>query len=145
MQTSLCPPCEHHEVVRLRRAEPFKHSEAVADMLMPPPLFFVPYTQQNQAAPNQRPAEGPKNQLRNQMWNGVLGIALVEGQDLPQYGQGDIYVRFRLGDQKYKSKVGHCCSFYLFYFLFFLVKFSFLSSHLLSLPHLTPFRNGSSL
>lgn len=40
------------------------------------------------------------------MWTGVLGITLVEGQDLPQYGQGDIYVRFRLGDQKYKSKVG---------------------------------------
>uniref|UniRef100_A0A3P8TCE8 Multiple C2 domains, transmembrane 2a n=1 Tax=Amphiprion percula TaxID=161767 RepID=A0A3P8TCE8_AMPPE len=45
-----------------------------------------------------------KNQLKNQMWTGVLGITLVEGQDLPQYGQGDIYVRFRLGDQKYKSK-----------------------------------------
>lgn len=75
---------------------------------------FLSFTQQNQAAPNQRPAEGPKNQLRSQMWNGVLGIALVEGQDLPQYGHGDIYVRFRLGDQKYKSKVGHFSSFYLF-------------------------------
>lgn len=51
------------------------------------------------------------------MWNGVLGVALVEGQDLPQYGQGDIYVRFRLGDQKYKSKVTHFCSFYLFFFI----------------------------
>ncbi|TKS73404.1 Multiple C2 and transmembrane domain-containing protein 2 [Collichthys lucidus] len=59
---------------------------------------------QNQAAPSQRPAEMQKNQLKNQMWTGVLGITLVEGQDLPQYGQGDIYVRFRLGDQKYKSK-----------------------------------------
>ncbi|KAG8012627.1 Multiple C2 and transmembrane domain-containing protein 2 [Nibea albiflora] len=58
----------------------------------------------NQAAPSQRPAEMHKNQLKNQMWTGVLGITLVEGQDLPQYGQGDIYVRFRLGDQKYKSK-----------------------------------------
>uniref|UniRef100_A0A3Q3LHZ6 Multiple C2 domains, transmembrane 2a n=1 Tax=Mastacembelus armatus TaxID=205130 RepID=A0A3Q3LHZ6_9TELE len=45
------------------------------------------------------------NQLKNQMWTGVLGITLVEGQDLPQYGHGDIYVRFRLGDQKYKSKL----------------------------------------
>lgn len=66
--------------------------------------IFAP--QQNQAAPSQRPAEMQKNQLKNQMWTGVLGITLVEGQDLPQYGQGDIYVRFRLGDQKYKSKVG---------------------------------------
>lgn len=62
---------------------------------------------QNQATPYQRPAEMQKNPVKNQMWTGVLGITLVEGQDLPQYGQGDIYVRFRLGDQKYKSKVGH--------------------------------------
>ncbi|KAM7002987.1 multiple C2 and transmembrane domain-containing protein 2 [Tautogolabrus adspersus] len=59
---------------------------------------------QNQAPPAQRPAETQKNQLKNQMWTGVLGITLVEGQDLPQYGNGDIYVRFRMGDQKYKSK-----------------------------------------
>ncbi|XP_029991821.1 multiple C2 and transmembrane domain-containing protein 2 isoform X3 [Sphaeramia orbicularis] len=58
----------------------------------------------NQATPLQRTAEMPKNQIKNQMWTGVLGITLVEGQDLPQYGHGDIYVRFRLGDQKYKSK-----------------------------------------
>lgn len=51
-------------------------------------------------------AEIQKSQLKNQMWTGVLSVTLVEGQDLPQYGHGDIYVRFRLGDQKYKSKVG---------------------------------------
>uniref|UniRef100_A0AAQ6IJJ0 C2 domain-containing protein n=1 Tax=Anabas testudineus TaxID=64144 RepID=A0AAQ6IJJ0_ANATE len=43
-------------------------------------------------------------ELNNQMWSGVLGITLIEGQDLPQYGHGDVYVRFRLGEQKYKSK-----------------------------------------
>ncbi|XP_058501917.1 multiple C2 and transmembrane domain-containing protein 2 isoform X2 [Solea solea] len=60
---------------------------------------------QNQAAaPIQRAADVPKNQPKNQMWTGVFRITLVEGQDLPQYGDGDIYVRFRLGDQKYKSK-----------------------------------------
>uniref|UniRef100_A0A672JF99 Multiple C2 and transmembrane domain-containing protein 2-like n=1 Tax=Salarias fasciatus TaxID=181472 RepID=A0A672JF99_SALFA len=52
----------------------------------------------------QRTAETQKNQLKNQMWTGVFGITLVEGQELPPCGQGDIYVRFRLGDQKYKSK-----------------------------------------
>uniref|UniRef100_A0A672JI55 Multiple C2 and transmembrane domain-containing protein 2-like n=1 Tax=Salarias fasciatus TaxID=181472 RepID=A0A672JI55_SALFA len=53
---------------------------------------------------DQRTAETQKNQLKNQMWTGVFGITLVEGQELPPCGQGDIYVRFRLGDQKYKSK-----------------------------------------
>ncbi|XP_075998450.1 multiple C2 and transmembrane domain-containing protein 2 [Genypterus blacodes] len=55
-------------------------------------------------APSTRPGELQKNQLRNQMWTAVLSTTLVEGQDLPQQGYGDIYVRFRLGDQKYKSK-----------------------------------------
>lgn len=68
-----------------------------------PPRWAPKKNKQNQALP-QRSAETQKNQLKNQMWTGVLGITLVEGQDLPQYGQGDIYVRFRLGDQKYKSK-----------------------------------------
>ncbi|XP_055011731.1 multiple C2 and transmembrane domain-containing protein 2 isoform X2 [Boleophthalmus pectinirostris] len=51
----------------------------------------------------QRPVEGTKSQSRNRMWTGVLGVTLVEGQDLPQSGVGDVYVRFRLGEQKYKS------------------------------------------
>ncbi|XP_026220935.1 multiple C2 and transmembrane domain-containing protein 2 isoform X2 [Anabas testudineus] len=53
---------------------------------------------------SQQPADPQKDQLNNQMWSGVLGITLIEGQDLPQYGHGDVYVRFRLGEQKYKSK-----------------------------------------
>ncbi|XP_005933102.1 multiple C2 and transmembrane domain-containing protein 2 isoform X1 [Haplochromis burtoni] len=68
------------------------------------PRFGPKRNKQNQATPAQRSAETQKNQLRNQMWTGVLCITLVEGQDMPQCGQGDIYVRFRLGDQKYKSK-----------------------------------------
>lgn len=66
----------------------------------------APPTPQNQAVATQRPPDAPKNQSKNQMWTGVLVITLVEGQDLPQHGQGDIYVRFRLGEQKFKSKVG---------------------------------------
>ncbi|XP_072291133.1 multiple C2 and transmembrane domain-containing protein 2 [Eucyclogobius newberryi] len=61
----------------------------------------------NQAALVQRAVEGSKSQSRNPMWTGVLGVTLVEGQDLPQSGTsgaGDVYVRFRLGEQKYKSK-----------------------------------------
>ncbi|CAK6951097.1 multiple C2 and transmembrane domain-containing protein 2 [Scomber scombrus] len=68
------------------------------------PKWQAKKNKQNQATPTGRPAEVPKNQLKNQMWTGVLSITLVEGLDLPQYGHGDIYVRFRLGDQKYKSK-----------------------------------------
>ncbi|KAJ8003242.1 hypothetical protein DPEC_G00167370 [Dallia pectoralis] len=56
---------------------------------------------QNQdKAQTQRAAEVTNCQL----WSGVFGITLVEGQGMPEYGQGDIYVRYRLGEQKYKSK-----------------------------------------
>lgn len=41
---------------------------------------------------------------KTQMWSGMFTITLVEGQDLPVDGQGDVFVRFRLGDQKFKSK-----------------------------------------
>ncbi|KAM6936931.1 multiple C2 and transmembrane domain-containing protein 2 [Xenentodon cancila] len=67
------------------------------------PRFLPKKNKQYQATPS-RPADAQKNQLKNQMWSGVYRITLVEGQDLPQHGQADIYVRFRLGDQKYKSK-----------------------------------------
>ena len=43
---------------------------------------------------------------KNQVWTGVYSITLVEGLDLPPQGPADLYVRFRLADQKYKSKVG---------------------------------------
>ncbi|XP_049429042.1 multiple C2 and transmembrane domain-containing protein 2 isoform X3 [Epinephelus fuscoguttatus] len=69
-----------------------------------PPRWPQRKKQQNQATPSPRSAETQKNQLKNQMWTGVLGITLVQGQDLPQHGHGDVYVRFRLGDQKYRSK-----------------------------------------
>lgn len=79
---------------------------------------------QNQAVVNQRPPETPRSQSKNQMWTEVLGITLVEGQDLPQYGQGDIYVRFRLGDQKYKSKVWAVVELYFHPFSILLSPFS---------------------
>uniref|UniRef100_A0A3Q2YNP6 Multiple C2 domains, transmembrane 2a n=1 Tax=Hippocampus comes TaxID=109280 RepID=A0A3Q2YNP6_HIPCM len=57
------------------------------------------------AVPLRLPAEMQRSQSKSRLWTGALAITLVEGQDLPQCGQGDVYVRFRLGDQKYKSKV----------------------------------------
>ncbi|KAG7473249.1 hypothetical protein MATL_G00093700 [Megalops atlanticus] len=41
---------------------------------------------------------------KSQVWSAVVGVTLVEGRDLPEDGPGDVFVRFRLGDQKYKSK-----------------------------------------
>lgn len=42
---------------------------------------------------------------KSQLWTGVLSITLVEGRNLPDDGPGDVFVRFKLGEQKYKSKV----------------------------------------
>ncbi|XP_067245434.1 multiple C2 and transmembrane domain-containing protein 2 [Chanodichthys erythropterus] len=41
---------------------------------------------------------------KSQVWTGVYTVILVEGQEMPDCGQGDVYVRFRLGDQRVKSK-----------------------------------------
>nr|QEN96202.1 multiple C2 domain and transmembrane region protein 2a variant 3 [Danio rerio] len=41
---------------------------------------------------------------KSQVWSGVYTVILVEGQDMPDCGQGDVYVRFRLGDQRVRSK-----------------------------------------
>ncbi|XP_063053552.1 multiple C2 and transmembrane domain-containing protein 2 [Engraulis encrasicolus] len=41
---------------------------------------------------------------KNQVWSGVYSVVLVEGLEMPETSQGDVYVRFRLGEQKYKSK-----------------------------------------
>uniref|UniRef100_A0A672PE57 Multiple C2 and transmembrane domain-containing protein 2-like n=1 Tax=Sinocyclocheilus grahami TaxID=75366 RepID=A0A672PE57_SINGR len=50
---------------------------------------------------NKRLTESMK---KSQLWTGVYTITLVEGRDLPLDGQADVFVRFKLGDQKYKSK-----------------------------------------
>ncbi|XP_050969789.1 multiple C2 and transmembrane domain-containing protein 2 isoform X2 [Labeo rohita] len=50
---------------------------------------------------NKRLTESMK---KSQLWTGVFTITLVEGRDLPLDVQGDVFVRFKLGDQKYKSK-----------------------------------------
>ncbi|XP_064191676.1 multiple C2 and transmembrane domain-containing protein 2-like [Anguilla rostrata] len=41
---------------------------------------------------------------KSQLWSAVVGVTLVEGRDLPEDGPGEVFVRCRLGDQKYKSK-----------------------------------------
>ncbi len=51
---------------------------------------------------NKRLTESMK---KSQLWTGVYTITLVEGRGLLLDGQGDVFVRFKLGEQKYKSKV----------------------------------------
>ncbi|XP_064422057.1 multiple C2 and transmembrane domain-containing protein 2 [Latimeria chalumnae] len=41
---------------------------------------------------------------KSQLWNGVVGITLLEGKGLHEEGIAETYTRFKLGDQKYKSK-----------------------------------------
>lgn len=51
---------------------------------------------------------------KNQVWTGIYTVILVEGQDMPDCGQGDIYVRLRVGDQRVRSKVRASLSPFIF-------------------------------
>lgn len=42
---------------------------------------------------------------KNQLWNGLVTITLLEGKHIPGGSMTQIFVLLRLGDQKYKSKV----------------------------------------
>ncbi|XP_060924742.1 multiple C2 and transmembrane domain-containing protein 2 isoform X2 [Limanda limanda] len=45
---------------------------------------------------------------KSQIWTSVVSVTLVEGQELPVDTQGgQLFVRFRLGEQRFKSK-NHC-------------------------------------
>ncbi|XP_069899279.1 multiple C2 and transmembrane domain-containing protein 2 isoform X2 [Dipodomys merriami] len=41
---------------------------------------------------------------KNQLWNGILSITLLEGRNLSGGHMTEVFVQFRLGDQRYKSK-----------------------------------------
>ncbi|KAM7406521.1 hypothetical protein PAMP_000895 [Pampus punctatissimus] len=45
---------------------------------------------------------------KSQLWSSVVSVTLVEGQEMPLDTQGgQLFVRFRLGEQRYRSK-NHC-------------------------------------
>lgn len=53
--------------------------------------------------------------LKTQIWSSVVTIVLVEGKNLlpmDDNGYSDPYIKFRLGNEKYKSKVSILSSYY---------------------------------
>ncbi|XP_029871903.1 multiple C2 and transmembrane domain-containing protein 2 isoform X2 [Aquila chrysaetos chrysaetos] len=41
---------------------------------------------------------------KNQLWNGLVTITLLEGKNIPGGGLAEIFILLKLGDQRYKSK-----------------------------------------
>lgn len=42
---------------------------------------------------------------KNQLWNGLVTITLLEGKNIPGGGLAEVFILLKLGDQRYKSKV----------------------------------------
>ncbi|KAL0977999.1 hypothetical protein UPYG_G00164490 [Umbra pygmaea] len=45
-----------------------------------------------------------ESQNKSQLWSGMVTVRLVEGREFPEDGPGELFVRFRLGDQTYQSR-----------------------------------------
>ncbi|XP_035746500.1 multiple C2 and transmembrane domain-containing protein 2 isoform X3 [Egretta garzetta] len=41
---------------------------------------------------------------KNQLWNGLVTITLLEGKNIPGGGLAEVFILLKLGDQRYKSK-----------------------------------------
>ena len=68
------------------------------------------------AAPGAAAAESPSKKGRGQLWSAVATIVLIEGRGLvamDDNGLSDPYIKFKLGNERYKTKVGplhpHVC------------------------------------
>ena len=42
---------------------------------------------------------------KNQLWNGIISITLLEGRNVSGGSMAEMFVQLKLGDQRYKSKV----------------------------------------
>lgn len=42
---------------------------------------------------------------KNQLWNGLVTITLLEGKNIPGGNWAEIFILLKLGDQRYRSKV----------------------------------------
>lgn len=83
-----------------------KFSICIPKLCFPPypsPLFQIPLLQAGGTSQIFRLSESLR---KSQLWTSVVSVTLVEGQELPLDSQGgQLFVRFRLGEQTYKSKV----------------------------------------
>ncbi|KAL1493655.1 hypothetical protein ABEB36_009354 [Hypothenemus hampei] len=72
---------------------------------------LYPKSQEDKEQYFQRNSRGQdvNKRLKSQIWSSVVTIVLIEGKNLlacdPETGSSDPYVKFRLGNEKYKSKI----------------------------------------
>ncbi|CAH0552190.1 unnamed protein product [Brassicogethes aeneus] len=95
--------------VTLSLQDPARPDASLGDILLSVTLH--PKTQEDKEQYFQRNSriQDVNKRLKSQIWSSVVTIVLVEGKNLlacdPETGTSDPYVKFRLGNEKYKSRI----------------------------------------
>ncbi|KAB1257098.1 Multiple C2 and transmembrane domain-containing protein 2 [Camelus dromedarius] len=66
-----------------------------------PPIMYVAKLPSSSLIRNLRLSETLK---KNQLWNGIISITLLEGRNVSGGSMTEMFVQLKLGDQRYKSK-----------------------------------------
>ncbi|XP_049818190.1 multiple C2 and transmembrane domain-containing protein-like isoform X3 [Aethina tumida] len=95
--------------INLPLQDPARPETALGEILLTVTLHPKSQEEKEQYFQRNSRVQDVNKRLKSQIWSSVVTIVLVEGKNLlacdPESGTSDPYVKFRLGNEKYKSRI----------------------------------------